>query len=88
MGCGPGPVMDGHQQVRLQITVGHYVVITGKVTLLIWDITFEVVPAVAVSAKYFLVFSRVAPITDFLLPLGPSSNAVLVSCRKTLGSST
>ena len=47
----------------------------------------EVAPAVALSAKYFLVFSSVTSITDFLCPLRPSSRALFVSCQRPFNSS-
>jgi hypothetical protein len=51
------------------MTVGITLLITGRITLFkVATLPAEVAPAVAVSAKYFLVFSRVADITDFLLP--------------------
>jgi hypothetical protein len=42
---------------------------TGKITLLrVATLPAEVAPAVAVSAKYDLVFSRVVAITCFFVP--------------------
>ena len=81
--CPTGPVIGCTPTNSLAITVGITRLITGRITLFkVATLPAEVLPTDADSLIYFLVFSRVTSITDFLLPFSPSNNADFVSDQR------
>ena len=78
-----GPVIGCTPTSSFAMTVGITRLITGRITRFsVATLPAEVAPAVALSDKYLRVFSRVASITERLLPFNPSKRASLVSDQR------
>ena len=74
-----------HQPIRSRSQWDITLLITDGITLFkVATLPADVAPAVAASAKYAFVFSKVDSITAFLFPVKPSNNALFVSCQQFL----